>query len=70
MNDLHDMSFRARKSFLDLSVSPLSQRNEVLVRMADLLGSSADELFAANNEDLRQSDQEGLSSPLLHRLKF
>ena len=70
LNDLHDMSFRARKSFLDLSVSPLSQRNEVLIRMADLLGSSADELFAANNEDIRQSELEGLSSPLLHRLKF
>ena len=70
MNDLHVMSSHARKAFLELSVAPLSSRNEVLTRMADLLDASADEIFAANKEDLCLAEKEGLSSPLLHRLKF
>ena len=70
MNDLHEMSSRARNAFLELSVAPLSSRNEVLTRMADLLDASADEIFAANKEDLCLAEKEGLSSPLLHRLKF
>ena len=70
MNDLHEMSSRARNAFLELSVAPLSSRNEVLTRMADLLYASSDEIFAANKEDLLLAEKEGLSSPLLHRLKF
>ena len=70
MNDLHEMSSLARNAFLELSVSSLSVRNEVLSRMADLLNASADEIFAANDEDIRLAEMEGLSSPLLHRLKF
>ena len=70
MNDLHEMSSRARNAFLELSVAPLSSRNEVLTRMADLLDASADEIFAANKEDLCLAEKEGISSPLLHRLKF
>ena len=70
MNDLHDMSSRARNAYLDLSVAPISQRNDVLYRMADLLSAASVEIFAANAEDLRMSEEEGLASPLLHRLKF
>ena len=70
MNDLHDMSSRARNAYLDLSVAPLSRRNDVLSRMADLLNAASEEIFAANREDLRRSEEEGLAAPLLHRLKF
>ena len=70
MFDLHEISSRARASFLDLSVSPLSLRNQALLRLADLLVLRRDEIFSANREDIRCAETEGLAAPLLHRLKF
>jgi len=70
MNDLHELSSRARRAFLQLSVSPAETRNGALLHLADVLRESAGEIFAANREDLACSEKEGLSAPLMHRLKF
>ena len=70
MNDLHEMSARARASFSDLSVAPVEERNKALLRISELLQQDADQIFSANREDLLAAEKEGLSSPLLHRLKF
>ena len=70
MNDLHDMSSRARRSFYELSVSSVEKRNDVLYQMAGLLHKRSAEIFAANQEDFETAESEGLSAPLLHRLKF
>ncbi len=64
------MSSRARAAFTDLSVAPLSLRNDALLRLADLLQSRRDEIFSANREDLARAEAEGLAAPLLHRLMF
>ncbi len=70
MKDLHEMSSRARAAFTDLTDASLEKRNQVLLRMADLLILNAQEIFTSNEEDLRVAKEEGLSAPLLHRLKF
>ena len=70
LNDLHEMSFRARAGFADLSVSPLEVRNQALLHLADLLSSSEEAVFSANQADLACAESEGLAAPLLHRLKF
>lgn len=70
MMDLHQMSAAARKAFYTLAVSDHDIRNRALIRMSDLLKLNKEEVFHANSEDLRQAEQDGLSSPLLHRLKF
>jgi glutamate-5-semialdehyde dehydrogenase len=70
MMDLHQMSAAARKAFYTLAVSDHDIRNRALIRMSDLLKLHKEEVFHANSEDLRQAEQDGLSSPLLHRLKF
>ena len=70
MNDLHEISSRARRAFTDLSVSDAGQRNRVLLRIADFLRTDEDNIFAANSEDLRIAGEEGLAAPLLQRLKF
>ena len=70
MNDLHEISSRARSSFYQLSVSPARVRNEALLHMAVLLKERAGEIFAANSVDLKQAENENLALPLLHRLKF
>ena len=70
MNDLHEMSSRARRSFLELSVSPAGIRNKSLIRLAEVLRERADDIFSANKDDLERSGKENLSAPLMHRLKF
>ena len=70
MNDLHELSSRARRSFLELSVSPAEVRNNALIHLAEVLRERSEEIFSVNREDLERSEQEGLSAPLMHRLKF
>ena len=70
MNDLHEMSSRARRSFYELSVSPCKKRNDVLLHLASLLLDRAAEIYEANRGDLKQAETENLPAPLLHRLKF
>ena len=70
MKDLHTMCFNARNAFYDLSVSSVHTRNSVLLHIAENLAKQKDALFAANQEDIVFAEKEGLSSPLLHRLKF
>ena len=70
MNDLHEMSARARASFTDLSVAPADERNRALLRISELLQAEAGRIFSANLEDLDSAGREGLAAPLLHRLKF
>ena len=70
MKDLHEISFRAKSSFYELSVSACSERNRVLLRLSELLKENSHSIFAANNKDIEQAESEGLVAPLLHRLKF
>ena len=70
MYDLHEISSRARSAFADLSVSPVAIRNKALLRISDVLISRAEQIFSENEEDLKIAEKEGLSAPLLHRLKF
>ena len=70
MNDLHDMSCKARQAFYELSVSSDTIRNSVLARMSELLKANREIVFKANREDLALAEKEGLPAPLLHRLVF
>lgn len=70
MSDLHEMSFRARRSFSEMSVSEAEVRNRALLCLVDLLRENADHVFDENRRDLVQAEEEGLPAPLLHRLKF
>lgn len=70
MHDLHEISSKARAAFTDLSVSPVETRNAALLRIADQLSARKEEIFSANRADIQVAESEGLSEPLLHRLKF
>ena len=70
MADLHELAGNARNAFYELSVSPLEQRNQALSALADRLRAHQEEIFSANEEDLRQAEGESLAAPLLHRLRF
>ena len=56
-------------SFL-MAASTLSVRNQTLLALADSLRDHAEEIFAANREDLAAAQRDKLSPSLLSRLKF
>lgn len=68
--NLKEMAGKSRDAFFDLSVAGLAKRNLALVKMAEELEADREAIFAANEEDLRQAEAEGLAAPLLKRLKF
>ena len=70
MKDLHEMASRARNAFYTLSVASPDLRNAALLRLADLLVSEKETIFAANSADLQAAADGSLSAPLLHRLAF
>ncbi len=68
--DLHAMALSAREAFYSLSVSTHQRRNQVLLALHDQLEKDREAIFAANREDLKKAEKEGLSAPLMHRLLF
>lgn len=70
MSDLHEMACKSRQAAWILSASDLETRNLALRKMADVLLAHREDIFAANERDLKRATQEGLSAPLLGRLKF
>lgn len=53
-----------------MAASTLSMRNQTLLALADSLRSHAEEIFAANRQDLAAAQRDKLSPALLSRLKF
>lgn len=53
-----------------MAASTLSMRNQTLLALADSLRSHAEEIFAANREDLAAAQRDKFSPALLSRLKF
>lgn len=45
-------------------------KNKALLNIADTLYAHKEEIFKANDEDMRRSEAEGVSFPLLKRLRF
>ena len=68
--NLHEMSAEARGAFYDLSVSDHAQRNRCLAEMIIALQKHRENIYSENEADLRQAADEGLASPLVHRLRF
>ena len=68
--NLSEMANNARQSFYDLSVSSLEKRNHSLILMAEILEQDSAEIFSSNEKDLFDAEAQGLSAPLLQRLKF
>ena len=68
--NLSEMAREARNAFHELSVSSNEKRNQVLLNIAETLEQDQKVIFDANNADLASSEKEGLSRPLMQRLKF
>ncbi len=68
--DLHAMAASARDAFYALSVAPSDVRNRVLLLLSEQLEKDREIIFAANREDIKDAESQGLAAPLLHRLLF
>ena len=65
-----DMAKNARAAALQLASATLDQRNAVLLALADLLEQNQPAVLQANALDVQKAETEGLSAPLLSRLKL
>jgi len=59
---------RARAAAWTLATMPTAKKNEVLIRLADLIGTSTVALLAANAEDLKAAQENGLAAAQIDRL--
>ena len=68
--DLHQMAQSAREAAWTLAAVSSEGRNAALLEMASCLQEDRDAIFAANEADIAQAQQDGLSAPMLGRLRF
>lgn len=67
---IREMAAQARRASAALAAAPVDKRNQALLVMADMLEKHQQELLCENELDVKQAEQEGLSAPLLSRLKL
>ncbi len=69
-NQILEMAKGAREAALKLASASLEERNAVLLLAAEKLEQNKNRILEANAEDVRKATEEGLSAPLLSRLKL
>ena len=67
---MNEIAVQAREASISLAACNTTIKNKALASIAELLKNRKDEIFTANQEDLRRSQEENLAAPLLKRLKF
>lgn len=61
---------QVKSASIKLAAAAGEEKNNALLRIAEVLLSHKEEIFSANLEDLKRSEAENIPSPLLKRLKF
>jgi glutamate-5-semialdehyde dehydrogenase len=70
MSDITTKAQIAKRVSPELAASSFEMRNNALLKIATLLEDRKQEIFIANKKDLERSKEEGISAPLVKRLKF
>lgn len=68
--NISDMAKAAREAALKLASASLTDRNAVLLAVADKLEENQQSILRANALDVAKATEEGLAAPLLSRLKL
>ena len=63
MEELIEIGRKAKKASGELAVLHTEMKNGILLRVADLLISSAGEILKANKMDLKEAGKAGLQGP-------
>ncbi len=67
---IEQVALGARDAFISLSSSPAELRNQALLSIGDSLLYHQERILAANEQDLRAAQADGLAAPLLSRLRL
>lgn len=65
-----ELATRARAASLKLAACPTEQKNRALLALADLLTAEAPAILAANTRDTAAASANGLSAPMVDRLRL
>ncbi len=65
---VRELALRAKKASRQLSVARSPQKDQALLRLADLLTSDQNEVLMANQQDLEDAHRTGLQTAMLERL--
>lgn len=68
--DIKQTCVNASDAAIKMAALASDTKNNALEKIAEALISNKDKIIAANNKDLKRSEEECLASPLLKRLKF
>jgi glutamate-5-semialdehyde dehydrogenase len=70
MADIAAAAHAAKRASVPLAATSTDTRNNALAAIAEALTRRAEEIVAANRDDLRRGEETRLAEPLLKRLKF
>lgn len=68
--DIRQVCINASSAAVKMSALESDAKNNALASIAEALQNNRDKIIAANNIDLKRSEEENLAAPLLKRLKF
>ncbi len=68
--DIRALAQQARAASIELAAAPTELKNSALEQIALALDANRERVFEANAADLRESEQVGLATPLMKRLRF
>ena len=68
--DIKQICVNASDASIKMAALDTQTKNNALAKIAEALLINKDKIIAANNIDLKRSEEENLASPLLKRLKF
>jgi len=67
---ISEICLNVKSASRELAACPSGVKNNALMKIAQELQNHKEEIFRANEKDLRRSEAENLPAPLLKRLKF
>lgn len=70
MDHIESVARLAREASFSLAAASLDTRNQALLAVADALEAHMDEVLAANHADVEAAAAQGLSAPMVSRLKL
>ncbi len=70
MRNLTDMASGAKKASYELAKASTAKKDEALYKICELLKQNADEIIKANETDLKNAREKGISAAMLDRLSL
>lgn len=70
MKTVHELAKAAKAASCEVSLAACEEKNRIINAIADAILARADELLAANSEDLSRAEQNGIRPAMIDRLRL